>query len=84
MMESWICGTPNLVNGRCAVTKAHCIVSNGGLYYENYDEFDACLSYIIRNPSIIRQLADNGRKYVLKNYDWDIVLSKYLEIFQVI
>ena len=39
MMEAWLAGTPALVHGRCAVTRDHCLASNGGLFFEDYFEF---------------------------------------------
>lgn len=82
MMEAWLCNTPNLVNGHCAVTKSHCISSNGGLYYGNYDEFELCLSYLMDHPQIRLKMAMNGRNYVLSNYSWDMIISKYRKIFR--
>lgn len=82
MMEAWLCNTPNLVNGHCAVTKSHCISSNGGLFYENFDEFESCLSYLMNHPIIRSKMGDNGCNYVISNYKWDVIISKYKQIFQ--
>jgi len=82
MMEAWLCNTPNLVNGHCAVTKSHCISSNGGLFYENYDEYESCLSYLMKHPQVRSKMGDNGRNYVIKNYNWDVIISRYKQIFQ--
>jgi glycosyltransferase involved in cell wall biosynthesis len=80
MMESWLCGAPNLVNGGCEVTKSHCIRSNGGLYYGDYEEFEACLSYLMTHPDIRVRMGENGRRYVQKEYDWDIIMNRYLSL----
>lgn len=82
MMEAWLCKTPNLVNSYCEVTKSHCILSNGGLFYENYDEFDSCLSYLMEHPKVNLKMGLNGYNYVIKNYKWDVIISKYRKIFQ--
>lgn len=83
MMESWLCGAPNLVNGGCAVTKDHCIKSNGGLYYEDYDEFEACLTWLMAHPGARVKMAENGGHYVMEQYDWEIIMKKYLSLLGV-
>lgn len=83
MMEAWLCGAPNLVNAGCEVTKSHCIRSNGGLYYQDYDEFEACLTYLITYPDMRLKMAANGRRYVFEEYDWDIIMTRYLSLLGV-
>jgi len=81
IMEAWLCLAPVLVHGRCTVTRSHCMRSNGGLYYDDYDEFEACLSFILRNPHISDQMAHNGRRYVIENYGWNKIVSEYIRLF---
>ncbi|WP_067047731.1 glycosyltransferase family 4 protein [Methanofollis ethanolicus] len=81
IMEAWLCMAPVLVHGRCTVTRSHCIRSNGGLYYNDYDEFEACLSFILQNPHISDLMAQNGKKYVIENYGWNTVVSEYIRLF---
>ncbi|MDW7726933.1 MAG: glycosyltransferase family 4 protein [Candidatus Methanoperedens sp.] len=77
IMESWLCGTPVLVHTKCEVTKDHCIKSNGGLYFNNFEEFDECVNLYIRNPIDAKRLGQNGKDYVLNNYAWDKIIDKY-------
>ena len=77
LMEAWLCGTPVLVHAGCAVTKDHCIKSNGGLYFDNYDEFEGCIQYFLKNPEKRDIMAKNGKEYVLMNYSWDTIVQKY-------
>lgn len=81
MMESWICQTPVLVHEDCNVTKDHCVKSNGGLYFKNYDEFEACIHLLTQNSVLRNKMGENGRKYVVNNYSWDVVLKKFNYIF---
>jgi len=69
IMESWLCGRPVLVNSKCNVLTGQCRRSNGGLWYENFDEFEACLNFISTNENISRSMAECGRKYTTDNYD---------------
>ena len=84
IMESWLTGTPVLVNGRCAVTREHCRRNNGGLYFTNYDEFAATIDYLMANPAVAQQMGQNGRQYVLDNYQWPTIIAKYRQIIDLI
>ena len=79
IMESWLSHTPVLVNGNCDVTKNHCDQCDGGLYFTNYPEFEACMNFFIQNKKEAEIMAKNGKKYVLDNFSWDIILDKYLK-----
>ncbi|MFU0800671.1 MAG: glycosyltransferase family 4 protein [Xylanivirga thermophila] len=77
IMESWIEGTPVLVSAKCDVTKDFCIQSNGGLYFKNYYEFEACVNLFIKNTHIAARLGKQGKGFVEKNLSWDVVTAKY-------
>ena len=79
-LESMACGTPVLVNGDCDVLKGHCIRSNAGLWYKNYDEFSECLNFLYSNNVVLNKMRDNGRKYIEENYTWEKVEMKYLQL----
>jgi glycosyltransferase involved in cell wall biosynthesis len=81
-LESLGCGTPVLVNGDCDVLKGHCIRSNAGLWYKNYDEFKECLNFLCSNIIVRDKMRDNGRKYIEKNYTWEKVEMKYLQLLE--
>lgn len=82
LMESWLQGVPALVHGRGAVTVEHCRKSNGGLYFENYDEFAATVDYLLDHPAQAARMGANGRRYVLENYRWETIIPRYLDLFQ--
>jgi glycosyltransferase involved in cell wall biosynthesis len=44
MLEALAAGVPALVNGRSEVLRDHCVRSNGGLYYDDGEEFTAVIS----------------------------------------
>lgn len=81
IMESWLCRRPVLVHKDCDVTKNFAVESNGGFYFENYFEFEAQVNYYIEHPDIALQMGENGRQYVLNNFDWPVVVKKYREFF---
>ena len=84
IMESWLCNNAVLVNGNSEVLKGHCKKSNGGLYYYNYEEFKECLDLLLNNIPLRSQMGKNGRKYIEKNYGWDIIESKYSKLFNIL
>jgi glycosyltransferase involved in cell wall biosynthesis len=82
MMEAWLAGAPALVHGRCAVTREHCLASNGGLFFEDYFEFVEALELLARDPAVRRRMGEAGRAYVLANYTWDRVTDNYLAVLR--
>lgn len=81
IMESWLCETPVLVHAGCTVTKDHCIKSNAGLYFSNYDEFEGCINFYLKNSKTGDRMAKNGKSYVDTNYSWDKIVTNYADFF---
>ena len=77
LLEGLSLGAPALASARSPVLVDHCRRSNGGLYYEDTDEFVDALDLLVREPSLRERLGENGRRYVRENYRWDVVLAKY-------
>ena len=77
MMESWLMETPVLVHGRCAVTRHHCQLANGGLYFDGYEEFAATVDYILDHQETAVTLGKQGRRYVLDNFQWPNIIQNY-------
>jgi len=80
LLEAWHCRCPVLVNGHSEVMKAQCRRSNGGLWYNNAEEFEACLSFMLNNQDLSLKMADSGKHYVEQNYSWEIIVKKYLDL----
>ncbi len=77
LLEGWAHGTPALVNGRSPVLRDHCLRSNGGLFYENAEEYAEALDLLVCRPPFARQLGELGRAYVAANYRWPVVMERY-------
>jgi len=77
IMESWLQETPVMVHGGCPVTRGHCLRSNGGLFFENYPEFEEGLTLLLSDGSLRNRLGAAGRRYVLENYQWDVIVKRY-------
>ena len=80
ILESWLCGTSVLVNGHCDVLREQCRRSNGGLWYKDFEEFQACLSLMLSDKELLKQMSSRGKDYVEKNYSWDEIERRYLVI----
>jgi glycosyltransferase involved in cell wall biosynthesis len=81
-LEAMACGTPVLVNGECDVLKGHCIRSNAGLWYQNFDEFEECSKILNHDDKLRYKMGINGIGYVKENYSWNIVCDKYLNLLE--
>jgi glycosyltransferase involved in cell wall biosynthesis len=84
LLEAWAMERAVLVNANCDVLKGQCIRSNGGLYYRNYDEFTAALSFLSENHRIRKAMAQNGKKYFDQNYRWEVIIDKYRRIISLL
>jgi len=81
MMESWLAGRPALVSGASAVTRGHVTRSKGGLWFENYDDFAAAVSWLLVNDEGANRMGRNGRHYVQANYTWPAVVDHFARVF---
>ena len=80
-LEAWALGKPVLANARCDVLHGQCVRSNGGLYYENFDEFAEALFTLEASGPIGAILGRNGREYFRRHYTWPVIERKYFDVF---
>ncbi len=78
LLESLKLNKPVVVNGNCNVLRTHCRKSNAGLYYQNYQEFKEVLEFMIINKREYNLISSNGNKYVSKNYNWNVIINKFI------
>ena len=78
IMEAWLARKPVMVSFWCDVTKRFCIESNGGLYYNGFDEFEKAMHVILDNKDIAEGLGNNGYEFVKKNYSNKVIADKYI------
>jgi len=83
-LESMYLGTPILVNGRGEVLKEHAVRSHGGLFYQDYEEFEAMLDFLLQRPDLRRQLGRQGRQYVQRYFTWPRVLARYRAVLDAV
>ena len=84
VLEAMKIGKPVLVNGKCEVVKGHCVRSNGGLYYQNFYEFEGCMDYLMNHADICKKMGKNGQTYVAENYQWDVIIKRLSDLVEEI
>lgn len=76
VLEAMKLKVPVIVSSYCEVVKQHCIISNCGLYYSDYFEFEGILNWMNQNADICKEMGENGFSYVNNNYSWDVIRKK--------
>lgn len=76
LMESWLSGTPCLVNAAGEVLRWQCESSNGGLWFRNYPEFEEALCLLMDRTDVRKAIGLAGREYVQREYAWDAIAGK--------
>lgn len=84
VLEAMKSRKPVLIHENCEVVKGHCIRSNGGLYYQNYYEFEGCTNYLLENRDVCEEMGINGEKYVDENYRWEAIVERLSKLIMEI
>ena len=78
VFESWLAGTPVLVNERSDVLREHCEQSGGGLWFGDGPSFVEALGLLDDLPRLNKALAAAGREYTLTQFAWSAVRARFL------
>jgi glycosyltransferase involved in cell wall biosynthesis len=83
LLEAWSVGKPVLVNSHCDVLVGQCRRANGGVWYENFEEFSQglCTLQEGRNPGV---LGRQGWRFVKEHYSWPVIEQAYIDIMSKI
>lgn len=76
VMEAWLAGAPVLANSAGSVVAWHCQRSGGGATFGDGAELARLVKLLGEHPGAAAAMAEQGERYVLDNYSWDVVLDR--------
>jgi glycosyltransferase involved in cell wall biosynthesis len=79
LTETFAQRRPALVQQRCTVLDGHAHRSGAALPYTGFAEFEAAVDRMRHSPELADAMGAAGRRYVEREYDWSVVLSRYEE-----
>ena len=77
LIEAWTVGRPVLVNSRCEPTREHCERSGGGLWFDEYAQFEVIVDRLVDDECLRSRLGERGRHYVDRNFRWPVLIERY-------
>lgn len=80
VLEAWLAGRPVVVNGRCGPTVEHCRRSGGGLWFEDYAEFEVVMDRLLADAALRREMAHRGGAYTREVFGWPRILDRYEDL----
>ncbi len=78
LLEAWASGRPAIVTAGADVLVGQCRRAHGGLWYRNWEEFEAILR--ITDEQAKATLGRQGQNYVTTHYSWARVEQDYLDL----
>ena len=85
VLEALACGVPAVASNICAIPE---IIKNGvnGILIKpgSVEELVEAVIFLLSNPNLSKKIGKNGRKTVLKKFNWDINVTKIVDYYQKI
>ncbi|MCS4225227.1 glycosyltransferase family 4 protein [Sphingobacterium sp. BIGb0165] len=81
-LEALHLGKPVIGNRKCDVMVEHERKSGSVFCYDSFESFAAIIDYLQDPKTNFDTLKIKAQEYVHKHYNWDLVLSKFEEIFK--
>lgn len=75
VLEAWSVGKAVLVNAHAAALVGQCKRSGGGLWYSNYEEFEAALTVL--DDEVRKRLGSQGMDFINNACRWETVEGAY-------
>jgi glycosyltransferase involved in cell wall biosynthesis len=80
VLEAWSMGKATLVNAHSPALVGQCRRSGAGLWYANYDEFEAALT--IMDEPVRKTLGSRGMDFIKQTCSWTEVEAKYRKLLE--
>lgn len=78
LAEAWAHRKPAIVQGRSDVLVGQARRSGAAIPYVGFAEFEAAIDALLDDERRRAALGSNGRRYVERRYDWDVVIDSYV------
>ena len=75
LLETWAVSRPALVNSHSTVLVDHCVRSQGGVAFDDWETARAIIETC--SPAETSLLGKLGQAYVTENYTWSQIIAKY-------
>jgi glycosyltransferase involved in cell wall biosynthesis len=82
LMESWLQGVPAMVHGQCDVTREHCQVSGGGLWFEDQNSFNEGVLRILTSQVAAQSMGKSGCEYVVANFGRRKIVDRFVSVLE--
>jgi glycosyltransferase involved in cell wall biosynthesis len=82
LLEAWACAKPVLVNARSSVLVGQCRRSQGGIWYDSYEEFEVALDLL--DAALRHRLGRQGQEHVRSAYNWSDTVLAYRDILDAV
>jgi glycosyltransferase involved in cell wall biosynthesis len=83
VLEAGIAGTPVLITDQCGLNEIESI-HGGKVVAASVDGLQAGLIEILSDVKTLRVMGANLNKFVKKRYLWDVVIDKYIKLYNLI
>ena len=84
LLEAMSLGVPVIVSEHCDVMRGHCIKSNAGLYFGDYQDFAGIVDYLATHPEEYRTMQRNAVRYVDTYYNWEHIIDRFATILEYV
>ena len=84
VMEAWLAGIPVLAREGSSVVEWHCERSGGGFSFADGSSLAHRIAAMCADSALAAEMAAAGRRYVLDEYSWPVVLDRIEEDLDLI
>jgi glycosyltransferase involved in cell wall biosynthesis len=82
LTEAFAQGRPALVQASCDVLAGHAQRSGAAIPYHGFADFEAALEVFVDELHAADAMGAAGRRYVEREYAWDVVLDRYERLLE--
>jgi glycosyltransferase involved in cell wall biosynthesis len=84
LLESFMAGTPALVNEGSEVLHWQCRRSGAGLGFRHYPDFEAMLDRLLADEPLRARMGAQGRRFVQAEYSWPAVDARLFQALETL